>query len=161
MGLPAPDPQEATAHRFWGALAARDAEAMAACYAHDASFEDEVFQLRGPGCGMMWRMLFQGAADLRIKVHPLVVADNGIARGTWEAWYTFSSTGRPVHNRITTRLVLRDGRIVDHQDTFPFYKWSRQALGAKGWLLGWTPLVRKAVRKQARKRLEKWMTNRA
>lgn len=153
------DRQEATAHRFWGALAARDAKAMAACYAHDASFEDEVFQLRGPECGMMWRMLFQGARDLEVKTHPLKFIDNGVAHGVWEARYTFTATGRKVHNRITTRLVLRNGLIIDHHDEFPFYKWSRQALGAKGWLLGWTPLVRNAVRKQARKRLEKWMAN--
>lgn len=152
------DRNEAKARHFWESLGAKDADEMAACYAPDASFEDEVFQLRGPECGMMWRMLFQGAADLRVKTHTLHVGD-GVAHGVWEAWYTFSATGRKVHNRITTRLVLRDGRIVDHHDRFAFYKWSRQALGAKGWLLGWTPLVRGAVRKQARKRLEKWMAN--
>jgi len=142
---------------FWESLGAKDADEMAACYAADATFEDEVFQLRGAECGMMWRMLFQGAADLRVKVHPLRMEDNGVAHYTWEAWYTFTATGRPVHNRIPTRLVLRNGKIIDHHDRFPFYRWSRQALGAKGWLLGWTPLVRMAVRKQARKRLDKWM----
>lgn len=141
---------------YWESLAAKDADEMAACYAPDATFEDEVFALRGPECGMMWRMLFQGAADLRVKTHPLVVGD-GVAHGVWEAWYTFSATGRRVHNKIHSRFVVRDGKIVDQRDAFPFAKWSRQALGAKGWLLGWTPLVRRAVRKQARRRLERWM----
>jgi ketosteroid isomerase-like protein len=144
------------AKHYWESLAAKDADEMAACYASDATFEDEVFRLRGAECGMMWRMLFQGAADLRIRTHDLKEGD-GVAHGTWEAWYTFTATGRPVHNRITSRFVIRDGKIVDHKDTFPFYKWSRRALGAKGWFLGWTPLVRMAVRKQARKRLDKWM----
>ena len=144
------------ARHFWESLAAKDADEMAACYAADATFEDEVFTLRGAECGMMWRMLFQGAADLRVKVHPLVEGD-GVAHGVWEAWYTFTATGRPVHNKIRTRLVVRGGKIADHRDQFPFYKWSRQALGGKGWALGWTPLVRAAVRKQARKRLDKWM----
>lgn len=150
------DANEEAARRFWAALAARDADAMAACYADDATFEDEVFQLRGRECGMMWRMLFQGAADLQVTTHKLTV-DDGVAHGRWDATYTFSMTGRTVHNKITTRLVLRDGRIVDHKDGFNFYKWSRQALGAKGWLLGWTPLVRSAVARQGRKRLQKWM----
>ena len=154
-----PSPNESVALHFWRSLEARDADEMAACYAGDASFEDEVFRLSGAECGLMWRMLFQGAADLRVRTHPLKVGDNGVAHGTWEAWYTFSATGRRVHNRIQTRLVLRDGKIVDHHDRFPFWRWSRQALGAKGWLLGWTPLVRMAVRRQARKRLDKWMAN--
>lgn len=148
---------EAAARHFWESLAAADADEMAAHYAHDASFEDEVFRLSGPEVGMMWRMLFQGAADLRVRTHPLKMSDAGLAHGVWEAWYTFGATGRRVHNRIHTRLVLRDGKIVDHHDRFPFWRWSRQALGAKGWLLGWTPLVRMAVRRQARKRLGKWM----
>lgn len=143
------------AKHFWESLAAKDADEMAGCYAPDATFEDEVFRLRGPACGLMWRMLFQGAADLRIRTHTLTEGD-GVAHGVWEAWYTFTATGRPVHNRIHSRFVVRDGKIVDHKDRFPFYKWSRQALGAKGWLLGWTPLVRAAVRKQARRRLDKW-----
>lgn len=146
---------QSVAQHFWESLAAKDADEMAACYAADATFEDEVFTLRGAECGTMWRMLFHGAADLRIKAHPLKEGD-GIAHGTWEAWYTFSATGRPVHNRIRSRLVVRDGKVVDHKDQFSFWRWSRQALGLKGWLLGWTPLVRMAVRKQARKRLDKW-----
>lgn len=153
-------PNQAVLERFWKALAAKEAVTMGDCYADDATFEDEVFQLRGAECGMMWRMLFQGAADLRIKTHPLQIRD-GIATGTWEAWYTFSGTGREVHNKIRSRFVVRDGEIVDHKDEFAFYKWSRQALGMKGWALGWTPFVRKAVRKQGRKRLEKWMAAQA
>lgn len=154
----AADRDDANARLFWDALGAKDAEAMATFYSHDATFEDEVFRLRGRECGLMWRMLFQGAADLRVRTHALKV-ERGVAHGTWEAWYTFSATGRKVHNRIHTRLVVRDGAIVDHHDRFPFWRWSRQALGAKGWLLGWTPLVRAAVRRQARKRLEKWVAN--
>lgn len=152
------DRQETTARRYWDAIGRLDAETMADCYAHDATFEDPVFQLQGPACGMMWRMLFQGARDLEIKPGKMTVQD-GIAHGRLDAWYTFTATGRKVHNRIETRLVLRNGKIIDHHDRFDFYKWSRQALGVKGWLLGWTPLVRGAVRRQARKRLEKWMTN--
>lgn len=144
---------------FWESLAAKDADEMAACYAADATFEDEVFRLRGADCGKMWQMLFSGATDLRVRAHPLHEGD-GTAHGVWEAWYTFTATGRPVHNRIKSRFVVRDGKIVDHKDSFPFWRWSRQALGAKGWLLGWTPLVRMAVRRQARKRLDKWSDKR-
>ena len=37
---------------------------------------------------------------------------------------------------------IADGLIVDHVDRFSFWKWSRQAIGTKGLLLGWTPFLR-------------------
>ncbi|RMU63272.1 hypothetical protein ALP29_200285 [Pseudomonas syringae pv. avii] len=40
------------------------------------------------------------------------------------------------------------------------WRWSRQALGAKGLLLGWTPLVRNAVRVQALKGLKAFTESR-
>lgn len=42
-------------------------------------------------------------------------------------------------------------------DNFSLWKWSRQALGAKGLLLGWSGLVQNKIRKTAKKRLEKFM----
>lgn len=144
------------ARRYWAALAAKDGKGMAKCYAADARFRDEVFDLRGREPGAMWRMLFSGAQDLRITTHPLTVA-NHEATGIWEARYLFSATGRQVRNVIATTLTLRDGKIVQQRDRFSFWRWSGQALGVKGWIFGWTPLVRKAVRKQARGRLQKWM----
>jgi hypothetical protein len=47
------------------------------------------------------------------------------------ARYTFA-TGRVVHNVIEARFALRDGLIVQHVDSFGFWRWSRQALGPLG-----------------------------
>jgi hypothetical protein len=71
----------------------------------------------------------------------------------WDAHYTFSATGRAVHNAIDAQFTLRDGLIVRHVDRFDFWRWSRQALGVPGWLLGWTPLLKAKVRAQAAKGL--------
>jgi hypothetical protein len=67
----------------------------------------------------------------------------------WQAWYTFSATGRPVHNRISAEFAFHEGTIIRHIDRFSFWRWSRQALGPVGGLLGWSGLVRNRVRKQA------------
>ena len=48
---------------------------------------------------------------------------------------------------------FRDGLVIRHVDRFDFWRWSRQALGAPGWLLGWTSLLRGKVRAQAAKGL--------
>src|SRR5688572_2240727 len=129
---------------------------MAAAYAPDARFSDPVFtSLAGPRIGAMWRMLCERASDLRVECGP-VTLDGGTARAQWQAWYTYTATGRPVHNRIDASFVIADGLIVRHEDRFGLYRWARQALGAKGVLLGWTPLVQGAIRAQAAKALERF-----
>jgi hypothetical protein len=59
--------------------------------------------------------------------------------------------GRTVVNDIQARFVFRDGKICEHHDHFDLWRWSRQALGTQGPLLGWTPLVQNAIRAQAKK----------
>ncbi|MDI7065956.1 hypothetical protein QMO17_32445, partial [Klebsiella pneumoniae] len=75
-------------------------------------------------------------------------------RAHWVARYTFSQTGRTVVNRIDARFRFREGRIVEHRDAFDLWRWTRQALGVKGVLLGWTSFVQRAIRAQARKGLD-------
>jgi len=41
--------------------------------------------------------------------------------------------------------------------SFDFWAWSRQALGLPGWLLGWTPWLRRKVRATAARNLAKFM----
>jgi ketosteroid isomerase-like protein len=141
---------------FYAAFARRDGPAMAACYAPDATFADPVFDLRGREVGAMWTMLCERGVDLRIEARD-IHADERTGRAHWEAWYTFSASGRPVHNEIDATFTFSDGMISSHRDVFDLWRWSRMALGKKGMLLGWTPLVRKAIRKQARKSLDAWL----
>jgi ketosteroid isomerase-like protein len=146
--------------RFYEAFGQRDGETMAACYHPDASFSDPVFpSLDGEGAGDMWRMLTEGADDLRIEFSD-VRADDDAGSAHWEAWYTFSATGRHVHNVIDARFEFRDGLIARHDDRFDFWRWSRQALGLPGVLLGWTPILRNKVRSTAGNRLVKWRARR-
>ncbi len=149
-------PSENPVARLHAAFARRDGTSMAACYRPDATFSDPVFDLRGAEVGAMWRMLCSRAHDLRVEATGIVV-DAGDGRADWQAWYTFSSTGRPVHNIVHSRFHLADGLIAGQVDTFPFWRWSRQALGPIGIVLGWTPLVRNRVRREARASLERFL----
>ena len=140
---------------FYQALHRRDGDAMAACYHADAEFEDEVFDLKGSEAGDMWRMLCTRGKDLRVEFRDVKVDSN---RGSahWEAWYTFSGTGRKVHNIIDAEFEFKDGRIYRHRDRFDFWSWSKQALGPIGLLLGATPMLRNKVRDKARKSLDEF-----
>lgn len=140
--------------RFYAAFDRRDHRAMAASYAPAARFSDPVFQhLTGPQIGTMWRMLCERATDLRVECGP-VRTEGDIVRVEWQAWYTYSATGRPVHNRISASLTVDQGLIRRHDDAFDLYRWARQALGLKGLVLGWAPPAQKAIRRQASRSLE-------
>lgn len=144
-----------TIERFYRAFQQRDGEAMAACYHANATFRDPVFELQGARIGAMWKMLCSRGADLRIEFAN-VAADDSSGSADWQAWYTFSGTGRHVHNIIHARFHFVDGLIAGHVDDFDFWRWSRQALGPAGLLLGWTPMVRAKVRAEAARALDRF-----
>lgn len=135
--------------RFYEGFGRRDAEAMVACYHRDIEFTDPVFpDLKGDQVGDMWRMLAARATDLAVRFKVKEVDDRrGAAH--WDADYTFAKTGRKVNNRIDAEFEFKDGLISWHRDDFDFWRWSRMAVGTPGWLLGWTPIIRTSVRKQA------------
>jgi ketosteroid isomerase-like protein len=142
---------------FYAAFARLDHAAMARLYAGDARFSDPVFrQLYGDEVTAMWRMLCTAATDLDISVRD-VTANGDRAAATWDAHYTFTETGRRVHNVVEAHMIIADGRITRHDDHFDLWRWSRQALGPAGLLLGWTPLVRSQVRRRARQRLDRFI----
>ena len=137
---------------FYRRFADRDAAGMAACYHPEIHFTDEVFDLRGDEVGAMWAMLCERGEDLEVRFGD-VEADDREGRAHWDATYTFTATGRKVRNSIDARFELADGRILRHVDTFDFWKWSRQALGPPGWLLGWSGFLRAKVRRTAARNL--------
>jgi ketosteroid isomerase-like protein len=141
----------AVAETFYEAFAARDAKVMGELYADDAVFEDPVFgRLDARQARFMWRVLVGRATDLAVT-YEVASADASTVTVAWTAGYTFGQTGRPVVNEVTAVMTCRDGLIVDHRDRFDFWRWSRQALGMPGWLLGWTPFFRAQVGAKARK----------
>ncbi|MFL5865934.1 MAG: nuclear transport factor 2 family protein [Thermoleophilaceae bacterium] len=145
--------------RFYEAFGRKDGDEMAACYAPEAHFSDPVFtDLRDGEPGAMWRMLTGGSTDLEVELleHE---ADGDAGSARWLAHYTFTQTGRHVDNDVRARFRFRDGLIVEHRDEFDFYRWTRQALGTTGLLLGWSPIVQGKVRKQARERLSDFMNS--
>lgn len=152
-----PDMNEPLLRHFYESFRHKDYRSMAACYHPEATFRDEVFDLKnGKEIAAMWHMLCESGKDLRIEFSD-IRADGQSGRAHWEAYYTFSRTGRKVHNVIEARFEFRDGKIIRHADSFSFPRWARQAFGLTGWLLGWTPFLRNKVRQTAMKGLWRFM----
>ena len=143
--------------RLYEAFDRRDGDAMAACYAPDAHFNDPVFgDLSGEEAGAMWRMLTGRATDLGVELREHR-ADESSGSAHWVARYTFTQTGRAVVNDVHAEFRFGGGLITEHIDRFSFWRWSRQALGPSGTALGWTPLLRRKVGANARAGLDAFM----
>jgi len=140
---------------FYAAFGERDAGAMAACYAPNATFTDPAFgDLRGDQVRDMWRMLCSGGKDLKVEVSD-VWADGESGGAHWNAWYTFA-TRRKVHNVVDAVFEFEDGLIIRHIDDFDFQRWAGQAFGIPGELLSKTPIAQFTVRRLARFQLDRY-----
>ena len=148
-----------TIETLYAAFARLDSDAMAACYAENARFDDEAFSLSGRReIGGMWRMLCEAVKAKGRDVWKLEVSAITDSSAHWEPSYRFSASGRMVHNIIDAQFEFDGaGLIVRHRDRFDFWRWSRQALGAPGIVLGWTPFLRRKVRAQAGARLKAFL----
>lgn len=142
---------------FYAAFQRRDGDAMAACYASGATFSDPVFVgLKDGEPGAMWQMLTSRSKDLSLEV-PEITATTA----HWIATYTFAQTGRTVVNDVRSTFTFTDGLIQTQVDVFDFHRWSGQALGLSGKLLGGTSIIRNAVRGKARAGLEAFLASKA
>jgi ketosteroid isomerase-like protein len=142
---------------FYTAFQNKDWKAMQACYHNDVIFSDPVFQnLKGKEAFAMWHMLVEAGKDLRLEFKDAKANDQ---EGSchWEAYYSFSRTGRKVHNIIDAKFKFKDGKIIEHIDKFDLWRWSRMALGTSGILLGWTSIVQKKIRSLAQSNLQKFI----
>jgi hypothetical protein len=150
---------KSTIEQFYKAFASLDSKTMAECYALDATFEDEVFNLRGrTHVGGMWAMLCaaikkSGRTDWKLEVRDITERS-----AHWEPTYRFSATGRVVHNVIDAEFEFdSQGLIKRHRDRFDFWRWARQALGLRGVLFGWTDWLRRKVQRQANRNLARYL----
>ena len=134
---------------------------MQEAYHPDAEFSDPAFgTLSSKEVKAMWEMLLNRSTDLKISFSKVQSSGDG-GKCHWEAWYTFSKTGRLVHNIIDAVFEFKDGMIYRHHDSFDFWRWSRQALGTNGLVLGWTPWLQNKVRNSARKSLMAFIKHQA
>jgi ketosteroid isomerase-like protein len=133
---------------LYDAMNRHDGDAMAKLYDPNGRFRDPAFgELSGAEAGDMWRMLTGRATDLKVELaEHEATGDEGSAH--WTATYTFR-TGRHVVNDIHAKFRFRDGKIVEHDDSFSFSRWARQALGPAGLVLGLPPM-NLLVRRRAR-----------
>ena len=142
---------------FYESFARNDADAMVACYSDEIEFHDPAFGLlKGADAKNMWRMLSERAkGNIKIEFKN-ITADDKKGSADWTADYLFSKTGRKVFNEIHAEFEFQDSKIIRHTDTFDIWKWSKQALGLSGQLLGWSSFLQTKIRQNAKESLREY-----
>lgn len=142
---------------FYTCFQNKDFKGMQACYADNAIFNDAVFKnLNAEQVKAMWEMLITKGKDMRLEFSQIKAYEK-TGSAHWDAYYTFSSTGNKVVNRIDASFEFENGKIVKHTDDFSFYIWAKQALGISGLLLGWTSFLKKKIQNTALTNLNHFM----
>lgn len=142
---------------FYDSFSKGNAEGMIACYHDNIVFEYPAFgKLYGNDAKKMWQMLLANNKGGIKITYSRVIADAQTGSADWTAEYLFSRTAQKVHNKIHAEFVFANGKIISHIDSFDIWRWARQALGWKAYLLGWSSFFQNKIRKQALKALSKF-----
>jgi len=145
--------------KFYTALNNSDGTTMASCYHDDVVFEDPAFGiLKGERAKAMWLMLCASQNGNGFKVEfSNITANNKTGSAHWEVHYTFSKTGRQVHNSIDASFEFKEGLIIKHTDEFDIHKWAKQAMGVKGIFFGGMQFFKNKLQSQTNSMLDKFM----
>ncbi len=146
-------------NKFYTAFNKLDATTMNSCYSDDIIFNDPGFGLlKGDEAKAMWQMLCKRAKDFSLTYGNIINLDEEYSTCDWVATYTFSKTGRIVVNKIRANMKFANGKIIEHSDAFSLHKWSVQALGFSGWLLGWNKFFQNKIKIAAKKSLLQYVS---
>jgi len=147
-----------TIERFYSAFANGDVEGMVGCYHNDVVFQDPAFgRLEGDRAVQMWRMLLSRKKDNTKINHTNVQATQDLGSAEWRAEYQYGPKNRNVINHVGAKFKFKDGKIIEHIDTFDLWKWTKQAIGLPGYLLGWTSFMKSKIQKTTNKQLDDYI----
>lgn len=145
---------------FYDSFSKGNVEDMVSHYHSEAEFEDPAFgKLKGEEIKYMWRMLIKRSKGELSVTYSDIKEKGNKGSAKWIAVYPFGPQKRKVTNHIQAEFEFKDGKIIRHRDHFSLWKWSGQALGWKGWLLGGTSLFKKQLQQQSKKLLLKFQSH--
>ncbi|RKS53528.1 ketosteroid isomerase-like protein [Gillisia mitskevichiae] len=135
--------------KFYNSFSDGNAQGMIECYHKDITFRDPAFgKLRGSKAKNMWEMLLSKKDSKAIITYKILEIGKEDAKVSWTAHYKYGPKKRNVINKVIANFEFRDGKIINHTDKFDLWSWSKQALGASGYLLGWSSYMRDQIQKK-------------
>ena len=146
--------------KFYTAFADKDAETMISLYNDDVVFSDPAFgTLKGINAKAMWKMLLSNKKSQSQVSFNNIQANDSSGSATWTAIYKYGTKARPVTNHVNATFEFKNGKISKHTDDFNMWKWTQQALGISGYLLGWSNFMKNKIQGETTKKLNAFMNN--
>ena len=145
-------------NKFYKGFQNGNAKEMTECYHSEIVFQDPVFgKLHGKEATKMWEMLIaKGKGNNKITFNS-IQADKETGSANWIAEYNYGEKKRKVINNVSAKFKFKDGLIIEHTDTFDLWKWTKQALGAPGYVMGWTSFMKNKIQKTTNSQLSDFM----
>jgi len=144
--------------KFYTAFSNGNHKGMADCYHEDIIFEDPAFgKLKGIQAVKMWEMLLSRSSETPKISFNSIEANSNKGTAKWKAEYVYGKKKRKVVNEIQANFKFKEGKIIEHKDAFNVWKWTQQALGPIGYVLGWTSFMKNKIQKTTNKQLAKYM----
>jgi len=143
--------------KFYQSFVDGDVEGMIRCYHDEIVFQDPAFgTLKGEMAKNMWRMLLSRRSEsTKITFSDVQeTAEGGTAH--WIASYVYGPKNRKVVNHVYAHIAIADGKMIVHTDTFDMWKWTQQALGLSGYLLGWSSFLKGKIQYKLNAMLTKY-----
>lgn len=148
--------QKELLEKFYTAFSKGDATTMNSCYHSEATFEDPAFgELDATKAKAMWEMLLGKKEESKFEVSFDVLDDNN---AKWKATYLYGPQKKKVINLVNSNFEFKDGLILRHKDDFDLWKWTQQALGISGYLLGWSGFMKNKIQDTTGKTLKQYMS---
>lgn len=137
---------------FFTAFAKKDLNTMLDCYHKNVIYDDVGFgQQKGEKAKAVWRFLIQNVGENAVISFSDIQTFNNTGYANWTTTYPFGK--RIITNNIKATFHFKDGKIIFHKDEYSLWKWSQQAFGIIGYLIGWSPIFRWLIRWQMKKKI--------
>ena len=151
-------PNETLLHQFYTAFQEHNPAGMSSLYHKNIIFKDPAFgSIRGARAKSMWHMLIErSGSELEVSFSD-IQADDYHGSAKWTATYFYGPKKRKVVNHVVGVFSFQNGSIIQHNDYFDLYTWSKQALGLPGYLLGWTKYMQQKIQSKTSVMLSKYM----
>lgn len=145
--------------KFYTSFSEGNSKGMTECYHKNVVFQDPVFgTLKGEKAFKMWEMLLSRKTDTTKISFENIVTNNDTGSVNWKAEYLYGKQKREVTNLVSANFKFKDGFIIQHIDTFDLYKWTKQAMGPVGYLMGWSTFMKNKIQKTTNEQLATYMS---
>ena len=146
--------------KFYSAFKEGDSETMINLYSDDVIFSDPAFgTLEGNNAKAMWKMLLSNKDSKAQVTFNNISASESEGNASWTASYNYGPKSRKVVNNVNAKFEFKNGKISKHTDDFNLWKWTQQALGTSGYLLGWSSFMKKKIQAETGKKLDVFLNN--